>query len=85
MGAWVEIIDTRTGEVRRYWDRIFDGGESSVFDWAENNLSCDCTRAERFAMAAGDDDPDLPCGDGLFHVPRAIMDDGSVVEIDGER
>lgn len=38
------------------------------FMWTEGNYGCDCNRALFFAHAAGEEDPDVACGEGLYSV-----------------
>lgn len=75
---WVRCVahirKNATGEVRRYeTDEILEDGEMrpSVFNWEENNYSCDCNRALFFGYAAGlkyEDMPERECTHGQFSV-----------------
>jgi hypothetical protein len=79
----VYVTDTETGETRSRPDKWFSFSE---FDWAENNRSCNCTRAEYFAKIKGEPDPDLKCGEGRFIVEvcdpegRIIYSEGDAIE-----
>lgn len=35
--------------------------KSIIFQWTLHNYSCDCNRANLFARAGGEPDPDAPC------------------------
>lgn len=85
-GANVDIIDTSTGEKRLYRDEQFDPNpdSGSAYGWTDGNFGCDCNRHLFFARAAGEPDPETECGDVRFWVPRAICDNGEIVELDGE-
>jgi hypothetical protein len=52
--------------------------------WARGNMSCDCARAQHFAEAAGEPDPDIGCSRGLYAVPYAVLPDGRRIGIDGK-
>jgi hypothetical protein len=68
------IRHNETGVVRDYnTNEVLEDGESvpSVFNWKENNFSCDCNRELFFGYAAGkvyDDIPDRDCTEGRFSV-----------------
>jgi len=74
--CWVRCVahlrQNATGEVRRYeTDAILEDGEEvpSVFNWKENNYSCDCNRALFFGYAVGlkyEDMPERRCTHGQF-------------------
>lgn len=87
IGAWVEIRNNATGEVRRYYDDYFnpDPETGSRYIWTEGNYGCDCNRSLFFARAADEEDPeDLDCEGGVFTAIRAHCDNGTVMELDGE-
>lgn len=75
-GGGVEVVAeirlNSTGEVRRYTCNeilMEDEAEPSVFNWAENNYSCDCNREVFFQRAGGDDrDEDVECTHGRYAV-----------------
>jgi hypothetical protein len=76
--SWVcviaEIKNNSTGEIREYetHEILEDGDElPSVFNWKENNFSCDCNRRIFFKRAKNEEDEDhldIPCSYGLFSV-----------------
>lgn len=85
MGAWIELLNNATGEVRRYRDDYFtiDEDGASEFMWTEGSRSCDCNRALWFARANGEPDPeDRECGFEAFTAIRAICDGGEIVELE---
>lgn len=62
-----------TGEVRRHpTTELIDDGEDSpsVFNYEENNYSCDCNRRLFFEYAVGKkyEDIEHECSNGLFSV-----------------
>ena len=72
---WVRCVarirKNATGEVRRYeTDEILEDGEThpSVFNWEENNFSCDCNRELFFERSAGNEIETEECSDGRFSV-----------------
>jgi hypothetical protein len=74
--SWVRVIaeirHNPTGEVRQHdSNEILEDGAAtpSVFNWEENNYSCDCNRRLFFERAVNPDyDDDLPCSEGEFLV-----------------
>jgi hypothetical protein len=67
------IRKNETREIRLYSDYIlFEDGEDepSVFNWEENNYSCDCNRYLFFQRANNEDeiDEDSICGDDKYSV-----------------
>ncbi len=64
-----------TGEVRQYptelpvyeYDGVLDD-HPSIFNWEENNYSCDCNRELFFERAAGNEIETEKCSDGRFSV-----------------
>jgi len=74
-GSWVRAIahirKNETGEIRQYetHEILADGeGFPSVFNWEENNYSCDCNRELFFERAAGNEIETEECSDGRFSV-----------------
>jgi hypothetical protein len=74
--VWVKVTArirrNATGEVRELeCDELMEIGTDgpSVFNWQENNYSCDCNRALFFAQAGNDEDlPEHPCGESAYAV-----------------
>lgn len=95
MSYRVQIIDTKTGEVRWAhveWDWFKPDGRDDLHWWTDGNFGCDCNRSLEFERAGGgcpdvdDDVDDVPCsagGSNRFRVTHAELPDGSRVEIDG--
>jgi hypothetical protein len=88
--ATLEIRRNADGLIRQYVDEAFylpdpDPCESrgSVFWYTEGNAGCDCNRGLFFARAAGEPDPEIPCGETAYSILRAVTDDGRIVVIDG--
>jgi hypothetical protein len=79
-----EIRNNATGEIREYeTHEILTNGDEfpSVFNWAENNYSCDCNRLLFFNRANGeerDEDWDVECTDGKFSVNLKNKKDNKV-------
>ena len=75
---WVECVaeirNNETGEIREFdTHEILEIGNEhpSVFNWEENNYSCDCNRRlffKRVMNEVTDDDFDEECSDGKFSV-----------------
>lgn len=75
---WVRVIahirNNATGEIRQYMtDEVLHDGDShpSVFNWEENNFSCDCNRILFFLRAKGEDEEeawDRECTHGHYSV-----------------
>lgn len=69
-----EIRNNETGEIREFeTHEILETGEEypSVFNWAENNFSCDCNRRLFFKRANNEEteeDWNVGCTDGKFSV-----------------
>lgn len=60
----------RTVSTEAYWN---DGRNDptpgpELFIWQEGNQSCDCNRADEFARAGGEADPDVECGSEAFSI-----------------
>ena len=73
--TWVKIIahirKNETGEIRQYeTHEILEDGEwfPSVFNWEENNYSCDCNREIFFERSNGKEIDVTSCTDGRFSV-----------------
>lgn len=69
----VHLMDSATGEVvvrEEEWDYGWSDEQtvrSAIFQWSENNYSCDCNRLPFFCRAKGVDEPDeTTCGDPLI-------------------
>lgn len=67
----IRASDGETAEITDEWEER----DSLLFYWSEGNASCDCVRAEEFAIARGEEDPDLSCGDGAFLVRIKVGDE----------
>jgi len=75
---WVECIaeirNNETGEIREYeTHEILEIGNKhpNVFNWEENNYSCDCNRLLFFKRAKGEETDksfESECTDGKFSV-----------------
>ena len=66
-----EIRNNETGEVREYeTHEILEIGDKhpSVFNWQDNNYSCDCNRRLFFKRAKGEKTNEVECSDGKFSV-----------------
>lgn len=80
----VEIRNNETGEIREYeTHEILEIGDEypSVFNWEENNYSCDCNRSLLFKRANNketEDDWNVGCSDGKFSVNLKNKKDGKV-------
>jgi hypothetical protein len=86
VGCIAEIRKNDTGEIREYEiEQILKIGEKhpSVFNWEENNYSCDCNRLLFFKYAknieVSDEEFDnLECTNGKFSVNLKNKKDGKV-------
>ena len=59
--------------------------EGSDYLWTDGNYSCDCNRELFFCRAAAEDEPEEhACGESRFAALKAILPDGTEIEIDGE-
>ena len=86
--VWVkciaEIRDNSTNEIREYeTDEILRKGDKypSVFNWEENNNSCDCNRLLYFKRAKNEEteeDWNVGCSDGKFSVNLKNKNDGEI-------
>ena len=78
---WVEVVahirKNDTGEIRLYrtHEPLYKGEKApNIFNWAENNYSCDCNRRLFFGrVIEGEDwwdcdDEDDECSDGQYSV-----------------
>ncbi len=74
MAAPVEVTIRRNadGQTRTYVDECgviaYPDGTPNEFLWSDGNYGCDCNRALLFVRCDGEDDPDIPCSDGLYSV-----------------
>jgi len=83
---WVECVaeirNNATGEIREHeTHEILSIVEEypSVFNWKENNFSCDCNRRIFFNSANGEDTKsDIDCSNGQFSVNLKNKKDGVV-------
>ncbi len=87
---WVECIaeirNNETGEIREYeTEEILEAGDEhpSVFNWEENNYSCDCNRCLFFKYANDEDVSDdefdsIECSEGKFSVNLKNKKDGKI-------
>lgn len=77
-----EIRNNETGEIREYTfnERLDIGDEHpSVFNWEENNYSCDCNRSRFFKRAKNEDEGwDVGCSEGKFSVNLKNKKDGKI-------
>jgi len=76
-----EIRNNLTGEIVEYeTDEILELGEEfpSIFNWEENNYSCDCNRHLFFKRAKEDEDWDVECSDGKYSVNLKNKKDGKI-------
>ena len=48
------------------WDDV------AQFMWSDGNAACDCYRADVFAKAGGEVDPNIPCGLWQYRIVRVI-------------
>jgi hypothetical protein len=86
--TWVkciaEIRNNDTGEVREYETNELlyaDDKHPSIFNWEENNYSCDCNRRLFFKIVnheETEDDWNSACSDGKFSVNLKNKKDGKV-------
>ena len=72
----VHIQSNETKEIR-----IFNPGwewhDSSLFWWTDGNAGCDCNRSDFFG------DRNDSCGHTRYTILKAVMADGSEIQIDG--
>lgn len=79
-----EIRKNDTGEIREYeTDKILKIGSEhpNIFNWEENNFSCDCNRLLFFKSAGNEEDEedwDVDCTHGKFSVNLKNKKDGKV-------
>ncbi len=86
MSYKVLIRNNATGEVVES-TQPYEWDDGNLFWWSEGNFSCDCNRELQFCRAKDIDEPDRDanrCGEERFTVIKAILPDGTEVEIDGE-
>jgi hypothetical protein len=77
MGYFVTIRKNDVGEERTF-EYPYDWGESDEYMWADGNYACDDNRAQFFAEAGGEPDPDIECSDYKYTITK-IVSDGKVV------
>lgn len=89
----VRIRCNATGKVRTYSDEWLceptkydeDWRTGLEFHWTDGNGGCDCNRGRFFAIAGGEEPPELDCWpEGRFTVLDATFPDGEVIPIDVE-
>ena len=79
-----EIRNNATGEIREFeTDEILTNGSEfpEIFNWEENNYSCDCNRRLFFKRAGNEEsqeDWNVECTDGKFSVNLKNKKDGKV-------
>lgn len=74
------IRNNKTGEVRRSVSKRDPEYDDNVeFMWTDGNYGCDCNRALFFARAAGDDEPDIDCGEEAYSVLRVEDETGRIL------
>jgi hypothetical protein len=61
----VTILRVSDGAVRVFVQPASSQADNDYL-WREGNHACDCSLAECFAKAGGEDDPGMPCGSGAF-------------------
>ena len=79
--AVAEIRNNSTGEVREYdTDEVLEDGADAprIFNWQENNFSCDCNREMFFEQVNGVELENTKCSDGKFSVNLKNKLDGVV-------
>lgn len=87
MAYKVRIKNNETEEIReRTMD--LDWHEASYFWWTDGNFGCDCNRRAEFIRASGrqptEEEWDLPCSTGDFTVIDVLLEDGTLIEIEGD-
>lgn len=87
----VYIVKNETGEGRWYNTEVDDQyADGVLFNWQENNYSCDCNRHLSFLRAGGPGPADDPhhngahheCGETAYSVPYIEWEDGRREEVD---
>lgn len=86
--AWENDVDLPCiVEIRRNADGVIRKDTSHRYHgpliWADGNYACDCNRADFFATADDEPDPDQSCGDDAFSV-RVLGLDGKVLYEDDD-
>ena len=76
----IKLKDTRTNETRliEAEDTETGGLHGLLFNWFENNFSCDCNRSLFFYD--WDDSKELPCGDGTIVIEEITDSEGNEVD-----
>lgn len=79
----IKLKDTRTNETRSVEvdDTETGGLHGLLFQWFENNFSCDCNRSLFFYdWDDWDDSKELPCGDDTIVIEEIRDSDGNEVD-----
>jgi hypothetical protein len=76
------MTDTETGENKNIKFDLDWRRSSSLFWWRDGNFACDCNRGMSFYGC----NDDFECNDGKnrFVANKAILDDGSEIDIEGD-
>jgi hypothetical protein len=82
MGYSVKIKNNITNEERDV-HMDFDWHEASLYWWTEGNFGCDCNRHLTFVRARNEPESDVSCGNSLYTVIHAKLDDGKLIDVDG--
>ncbi len=70
------ITKVSTGEVREEVQEIQDKyGHNQRWQWTEGNYGCDCNRGLFWAVAGGEDDLKVSCGETKFRVRVVLGND----------
>lgn len=91
----VHLMDSATGEVavrEEEWSYGWSDEKTiraAIFQWSENNYSCDCNRLPFFCRAKGTEEPDeTMCGDPLILAKLMLGDEvlfSDWIDSEGER
>lgn len=78
--AIAHIRCNKTGEIVKHSTQIFmnSDGTPNVFNWEENNFSCDCNRGQFFYEEKGINGYEESCGEELYSVNLSNPVDGSI-------
>ena len=83
MKYFVTLRDRRTMQEARVEDVWHEGWdvETLLFDWTENNFSCDCNRSIALydIDLASDDSRMMACGEGAIDLVRIEDENGNVL------
>jgi hypothetical protein len=80
------LRNKETGETAVYEEGYdWDSEQSMLFQWLENNYSCDCNRS--LFMYGWDEDRELGCnlGENTIVLDRVVREDGTEVELPGSQ